>query len=584
MPIFDPRSSTQTTMANSESNALDEVGPQIILALLETSKPYLTLDDIYDFVERWAGTNVLKGDVDQLLHSYDFPTQPFQLQNGRIAFKLPLGLKTPLPHADAFPIPDEPFRLMDLPLRIRLKIYHYALGMPTAHGWIIDRDHTAIAPRLYNAALQNPNLPPLCLRTWAAPRWTLFSRPLQEILALISTSKAIYNEAMPVFYSANTFRFGSCATLHAFLSGLPTRRPFIKNIILTYDPPLYDHTCDEAFRLLAQTNLKRLRLLLNEALVLNRGDGWGSVARMPGFYVLERIRGLEELSFAGSFQRSKRFLRKMVEPKPDVEPELEELLEEEYRVMLARRGFDLKEEVKRLRRAAKWGLREREKAVRQAEREEERERKKAERAAKRAEREELQEVERRRHKAEVQRRRMEKQQERNREREAKEMKRINTQQALLEKARLMAQTQGLLKRQQEDIDEEAEAGQPRKRTKIATNEFHKSGVPGRGKGRGRGRIISGAVIQKVARGRGRGGRASDARLPAQKPIKTVSGSSRKSTKITFEEQSSSDNESVEGSQGRDDLDNANIDPQLLEIDRQAAQRRARTESTESEAD
>jgi hypothetical protein len=575
MPVFNPRSTTQTVMTTDKPDTLGDVAPQIILAFISTRAPYLTLDGIYKFVEKWAGTDSLKGDINQLLHSYDFTTQPFQLRNGGIAFKLPLGTDTPI---DALSFPDKPFRLMDLPLRIRLKIYSYVLSMPTAHGWIIDQDYTANASQLYNAALKNSSLSPLRLRTLAAPRWSLFSRPLQEVLSIISTSKEIYNEAMPVFYGNNTFRFDSCATLYGFLSGLPTRRSFIKNVILTYEPSLYDRNCDKAFQLLAQTNLKRLYLKLNEAHAVNLGDGCGNVARMPGFYTLERIRGLNELSFSGDFQRSKKFLRRMVEPRIDAKPELEKVLEGEYAAVLAQRRLDLKEEVKRLKRVSKRAAWEQKKAVQKAEREEERERKKAERAAERTRRDELLEAEKRRHKAEALKKRAEKELERKRKRETKEEIRINKQRALLEKARLTAQTKGLLKQQQDEEEEEARVGPARKRGKVGANVSRGLSASERGRGRGKGRVTSVGGIQRGTRGRGGGGRG---RLPVQKPIKTVSGSSRKATKVTFVEQSSSDDESINNS--RDEVD-MNIDPQLLEIDRQNAQRQAREESTESEAD
>src|SRR5262249_14001229 len=132
MPTLNPRSSTQTLATNDKSEILDNVGPQILLAFIGQRAPYLTLDGIYKFVEKWAGTDSLKGDINQLLHSYDFTTQPFQLKNGGIAFMLPLGTDTPV---EAPSFSDEPFRLMDLPLRIRLKIYRHVLGMPAVHGW-----------------------------------------------------------------------------------------------------------------------------------------------------------------------------------------------------------------------------------------------------------------------------------------------------------------------------------------------------------------------------------------------------------------------------------------------------------------
>ena len=579
MHSSNPRSSTQMLASDDKVDIVDSVGPQILLAFIEQKAPYLTLDGIYKFVKKWAGTDSLKGDVNQLLHSYDFTTQPFQLKTGGIAFKLPLGTDTPI---ETSSFPDEPFRLMDLPLRIRLKIYSYTLGMPTTHGWIIDPYYTANASQHYKAALQNPNLPPLCLRTLAVPRWSLFSRPLQEVLSLISTSKEIYNEAMPIFYGSNTFRFDSCATLYGFLSGLPTRRPFIKNVILTYDPSFYDHSCDKAFHLLAQTNLKRLRMTLNEAHVMNLGNGCNNVARMPGFYTLERMRGLYELSFAGNFQRSKKFLRNMLKPRVGAGPELEEVLEKEHGVVLAQRRLDLKEEVKRLRREAKETVREREKAKRQAEKEEERERKKAERAEKKARSEELLDAEKRRHKAEVLQKRADKQMEKKRERTAKEETRLNKQWALAEKERLATQAKGLMKRQQEEDEEEAMVGPSRKRGKMAASVSRGSSVPGRG--RGRGHITSGGVIQSVARGRGGRGRGSTARLPVQKSIKTVSGSSRNAIKEPFIEQSSSDDESIDDPQAQDEVDDTNIDPRLLEIDRLNAERQAREESTESEAE
>lgn len=48
--------------------------------------------------------------------------------------------------------------------------------------------------------------------------------PMNNLLALLSTCKQIYAEAMPYFYRTNTFHFDRCFALHEFLPSMPAER------------------------------------------------------------------------------------------------------------------------------------------------------------------------------------------------------------------------------------------------------------------------------------------------------------------------------------------------------------------------
>ena len=446
-----------------ERDSAETLRPIVISVLLQAPAQCLTLGALRvaiegDYAEYRHGRTTWFKTVEDLLHQYDFPTVPV-LRSSRVSFKLLPGTNPQSGLFDPSKFHTKPFRLMGLPHRVRLMVYRYVLSLPTADGWIVDEQYTANASHYYD------NKPPgdsLQLRTRAAGHFTLVSPPIQTWMALISVNSKLYKEAMPIFYAHNTLRFSSCTTLHQFLTQVPTRRPFVQRIALHYDPPALNSSCTAAFTLLSETSLKHLRLELDEGAALVRGNGYGGVARLPGFYALERLRGLESLSFAGRFDRAKRFLAKMLRPRlpgerrvDDVEARLERkwvATRRELRLSLADLVRKQRKEARMAAAAARREEKERKKRVEQAQRREERaqerEKREEEKARaiklKRKEREEEQirkeaerAVERREKMLEREEKQAARERQRATEKASQEVIRANKRDALLAKQRLM---------------------------------------------------------------------------------------------------------------------------------------------------
>jgi len=446
-----------------ELDSDDNLRPVIISVLLQARENCLSLQGLRmaiegNYTEYRRGSDTWVKVMENLLHQYDFPTMPV-LNGSRVNFKLLPGIDRKSKAFDPSEFHTKPFALMKLPHRVRLMVYRHALSLPTSDGWIVDDQYTANASHYYN------NKPPgdsLQLRTRAAGHFTLVSPPIQTWMALISVNSKLYREAMPIFYAHNTFRLSSCATLNRFLQQLPTRQAFVQRIVLHYDPPLYNSQCSAAFKQLAETSLRHLKLELDESAVLHRGNGFGSVARLPGFHALLRMRGLESLSFAGRFDRAKRLLARMLAPMPAAERRVEDVearLEKEWvrsqkgvRQAHVRVMKDLRKEAKKeaaeKRRQQKEEEKREERAQREEERAQEREKREAEKesanARKRREREE-ERARKQAEKAEGAKERMEEEKRkkvaRSRERELekaqKDIVRANKKDAQRQKQRLM---------------------------------------------------------------------------------------------------------------------------------------------------
>jgi len=478
----------------TELDSVENLRPIIISVLLQARDNCLNLQGLQmaiegNYPEYQRGSDTWVRTMENLLHQYDFPTMPV-LNGSRVSFKLLPGTDRKSKAFDPSEFHNKPFALMKLPPRVRLMVYRHALSLPTADGWIIDDQYTANASHYYN------NKPPgdsLQLRTRAAGHFTLVSPPIQTWMALISVNSKLYREAMPIFYAHNTFRLSSCATLNLFLKQLPTRQPFIQRIVLHYDPPLYNSQCSAAFNALSATSLRHLTLELDESEVLHRGNGFGSVARLPGFHVLQRIRGLESLRFAGRFDRAKRLLVRMLGPKPiaDRRVDDEARREEEWvkwrrdlRQMYVRSMKDLRREAKReaaeKRRQEGKDRKREERELRQEERAQERKKREAERESANARKQKAREEERAKRQAEKdegakermeekERKRAARSRERELERAQKDTVRANKKEAYLQKRRLMSEATRLktgkrARDEETDTDNEEVSSKRAKRT------------------------------------------------------------------------------------------------------------------------
>lgn len=130
---------------------------------------------------------------------------------------------------------------------------------------------------------------------------------VSEILSPILTNKQMFQEASHIFYSINTFFFGSVEDILIHIEHLPeSRRQHFGHIAFTYnDDRSYDkHAAPRAFKLLADIpNLRKVSINLNEAKLasryLHQPEENYDVTKIPGFSVLRKIRGLEAIEFVG---------------------------------------------------------------------------------------------------------------------------------------------------------------------------------------------------------------------------------------------------------------------------------------------
>lgn len=153
----------------------------------------------------------------------------------------------------------------------------------------------------------------------------LFTKSISNILAPLTINRQFYEEAMPIFYRINHFRFTDVHGLDSFLSGLaPARREHLAHISFYYSSYTTDEKfAENAFKLLSEIDyLRRLdiRIFENKWTQQARPNDlktYQSVKDIPGLKVLKSLRGLEEVTFHGPCPKVEEMLREsMLKPKP----------------------------------------------------------------------------------------------------------------------------------------------------------------------------------------------------------------------------------------------------------------------------
>lgn len=336
------------------------------------------------------------GELNDILHRYDFVTQPTLQQtgeggngeNGKVVLYLPPGQEWHiLPKPDK--MKDRPFRFLDLPIDIRLMIFEFALvrPLPKKQGWIIDPNYTARRKDNYRKSHRTPQR-----LTEVGPHgWELRTEGMDVVLAVLSVSKQVFTDASPVFYRGNFLEFESVVTLSRFLDGVPYRRKvcfppihpiyspaqvsgkifmqagvisgtekimiadlrqWIRNLVLHYDPPIFAHACTNAFTLLRGTKLRNLQLYLNEDKLIRRHDLTrfsDPIPRLPGMKVLAELRGLKLVGMQGPHSKTRKFLVKMTDCKKNDTPDDDEQMvfkrqreQEKFQLALKRSYHDVR--------------------------------------------------------------------------------------------------------------------------------------------------------------------------------------------------------------------------------------------------
>lgn len=203
----------------------------------------------------------------------------------------------------------QPFRFLDLPAELRVRIYEYALAYPKS-GVAVDipiskqesQDYrpanAAVFTRDYDRTFE-------LFQCISSRGWQLINLPpLHKVLALLQVSKLLYKEAMPVFFTQNKFVVRDIAMLRPFLERLSIeRRKCIQDLAVGYNEDGM-HQAAAGFRLLKTTGLRHLELHVNEYDFDDISNDKGvllytDMTRLPGFHTLSHIKGLETLNVDG---------------------------------------------------------------------------------------------------------------------------------------------------------------------------------------------------------------------------------------------------------------------------------------------
>ncbi len=196
------------------------------------------------------------------------------------------------------------FPILRLPLELRIMVYKFALTFPCEGGrWTVRRIHQ------FSGQVNGRSVPA------ANPT---------EILALLSVSRQIYEEAVGIFYSENSFEFHSLSVLWSFLSGIgKKRRKFLRNLALDYCSYYQEQFSRDKrfapniFKLFKEEmTLRSLHIKIDEVIILHRNKKFKGPQSFPGFGNLIRVRGIKELTFEGRFDETKKYLEaRLMEPK-----------------------------------------------------------------------------------------------------------------------------------------------------------------------------------------------------------------------------------------------------------------------------
>ena len=338
--------SPQTQLGSDDSEL------RLLSALDDGAGPMMSLDKYIIFVLKCAPTrslslseieskirgnfasfradSALQLSISQVLQGFDFPAVAALDDAKQLTFTLRPGADTQAD--DQLQLdPSRPTMFWSLPLRVRLQIYRWVLHLPLPKGcaWSIFptptyQDICRLRHVDYHDtdAMQTDNVEPPettqkhLVAEVADGKWALHSRPMNEILALAMVNRQLYAEAMPTFYAHNTFHFSCAIGLESFLRGIPCRRMFLQRLSIHYDPPLFHRgSWRAAFKLLQESGLRYLRLELREEEVMGLGEGYARAEQMPGFGELGKVRGVEVIQMVGSFEKTKRFLGKIMNKK-----------------------------------------------------------------------------------------------------------------------------------------------------------------------------------------------------------------------------------------------------------------------------
>lgn len=215
-----------------------------------------------------------------------------------------------------------PFPFLKLPAEIRLQIYGHCLGLPKSGVCVRQaqrhekKKEIVVRSKDFDAELQISDWKDVPAANGVRARWdnyefrnrhdgTFKCQKLRTHLALLSVNKEISNEAMPVFYSINSFVCSDLFHLEDFLATLaPERREQLRHISFFYTKTTHSKAA-KAFKMLGEIEkLKRLDIVIDEAdfVGLTKGKGermFPDMLKLPGFHTLRSMRAVKTVQFHG---------------------------------------------------------------------------------------------------------------------------------------------------------------------------------------------------------------------------------------------------------------------------------------------
>ena len=173
---------------------------------------------------------------------------------------------------------------------------------PTNLG-LLSKFPPELREKIYRHVLVLPE--PVQIKPFVSPFWSapdmanVNSGP--SPLALLATSKVIYNEAVNIYYSENHLIFQSITSLRYFITACSSRYRFMEEISFKYSGIFFD-------ALPALMDCQRLRILhihfhhhfiqLGEHLPLVYATGMESLRKLRGIETLE-LRGKDRIDIGG---------------------------------------------------------------------------------------------------------------------------------------------------------------------------------------------------------------------------------------------------------------------------------------------
>ena len=213
--------------------------------------------------------------------------------------------------SDHAKVPDQPFRLMDLPLELRSMIFRHFLVMP---GPVLFTYFAAPHARHDSAGVESQNNPLSEDFTGLFPEHNGIQQ--SSLLNIFSASKTVYRETVPLYFGCNQFEFCSLDRMEQFLNKIGAEcRWQIASITVEY----WGRAPARAVKRLAEC--VGLRVLMLKIGLYSFGRSHSSPAqkaRLIGMKDLLRLRGLDRISIASNGEFKYKCFADAVVPTQDV--------------------------------------------------------------------------------------------------------------------------------------------------------------------------------------------------------------------------------------------------------------------------